>query len=156
MSRVTDRNKPDDEDAAQLKLGPRGHSGWITDASEMRCTDFSDPDTVVNMLTLAEVKLLLSQIEDSGRAPDNPVFTKTKDYVSTFSRFEGAEMAAAARTTVPQGDGEFEYFEQVQLINLCPMEAEEAKALIPSIKMDDDKLQEHLNTLTLQRKSQIA
>lgn len=33
--------------------------------------------------------------------------------------------------TVPQGEGEFEYFEQVQLINLCPMEAEEAKALIP-------------------------
>lgn len=29
---------------------------------------------------------------------NNSVFTKTKDYVSTFSRFEGAEMAAAART----------------------------------------------------------
>ncbi|GAA5871215.1 hypothetical protein JCM3774_006826 [Rhodotorula dairenensis] len=140
MSRVTDRNKPDDEDAAQLKLGPH----------------FSDADTAQNMLTLAEVKLLLSQIEDSGRYPDNPVFNKTKEYVNTFSRFEGAEMAAAARMTIPYGEGEFEYFEQVQLINLCPMEAEEAKALIPSIKMDDDKLQEYLNTLTLQRKSQVA
>ncbi|GAA5987526.1 hypothetical protein JCM10908_001991 [Rhodotorula pacifica] len=140
MSRVTDRNKPDDEDAAALKLGPH----------------FSDADTAQNMLTLAEVKLLLGQIEESGRYPDNAVFNKTKEYVNTFSRFEGAEMAAAARTTVPQGEGEFQYFEQVQLINLCPMEAEEAKALIPSIKMDDDRLQEHLNTLTLQRKSQVA
>ncbi|KWU41553.1 hypothetical protein RHOSPDRAFT_22837 [Rhodotorula sp. JG-1b] len=140
MSRVTDRNKPDDEDAALLKLGPY----------------FSDADTAQNMLTLAEVKLLLSRIEDNGRYPDNPVYNKTKEYVNTFSRFEGAEMAAAARTTVPQGEGEFEYFEQVQLINLCPMEAEEAKALIPSIKMDDDRLQEYLNTLTLQRKSQVA
>ncbi|BGP56447.1 hypothetical protein JCM8202_001813 [Rhodotorula sphaerocarpa] len=140
MSRVTDRQKPDDEDAAALKLGPH----------------FSDADTLENMLTLAEVKLLLTQIEDTGRYPDNAVFAKTKEYVSTFSRFDGAEMATAARTTIPTGEGEFESFEQIQLINLCPMEAEEAKALIPSIKMEDDKLQEYLNTLTLQRKSQVA
>lgn len=103
------------------------------------------------MLTLAEVKLLLTQIEDTGRYPDNAsvlllqlftartawllrvpvarlrahstaamhtqpvppgtppadpfspsplcrVFAKTKEYVSTFSRFDGAEMATAART----------------------------------------------------------
>lgn len=66
----------------------------------MRCTDFSDPDTVVNMLTLAEVKLLLSQIEDSGRAPDNP-YVGLNCWIDDLAR---AERAACARPLIARGD----------------------------------------------------
>ncbi|GAA5904821.1 hypothetical protein JCM8208_001367 [Rhodotorula glutinis] len=141
MSRVTERNKPDDEDASQLKF-PAG---------------FNDEDTLRHMLTISDVKVLLEVTEMTAQAegkpiPDNPVYNKTKDYVSTFARFPDQEIAHQARSDVPEEN--FQFYEQVQLVNLCPMEAEEAKALIPSIKMDDEQLQGFLDNLTLTRKNQ--
>ncbi|GAA5852114.1 hypothetical protein JCM9279_005062 [Rhodotorula babjevae] len=158
MSRVTERHKPDDEDASQLKF-PSG---------------FNDEDTQRHMLTISDVKVLLEVTEMTAQAegkaiPDNPpllkltlapsstgptrsVYNKTKDYVSTFARFPDQEIAHQARNDVPEEN--FQFYEQVQLVNLCPMEAEEAKALIPSIKMDDEQLQGFLDNLTLTRKNQ--
>ncbi|GAA6055216.1 hypothetical protein JCM3770_000719 [Rhodotorula araucariae] len=141
MSRVTERHKPDDEDVSQLKF-PKA---------------FSDEDTQLHMLSISEVKVFLEAAEMTAQAegrpmPDNPVYNKTKDYVSTFARFVTKDIAQQARDEVPYP--EFQYYEQVQLVNLCPMEAEEAKALIPSIKMDDETLQGHLDSLTLTRKNQ--
>ncbi|BGP41410.1 RNA polymerase B [Rhodotorula kratochvilovae] len=141
MSRVTERNKPDDEDASQLKF-PQA---------------FSDDDTQQHMLSISDVKVLLEAAENTAQEegrpiPDNPVYNKTKDYVNTFARFLTKEIGQQARDEVPFP--EFQYYEQVQLVNLCPMEAEEAKALVPSIKMDDETLQGHLDSLTLTRKNQ--
>ncbi|GAA6028609.1 hypothetical protein JCM8097_007308 [Rhodosporidiobolus ruineniae] len=135
MSRVTDKHKGDEEDAAQLKFG----------------SGFQDEITLRNMLTISEVKLLLSTIE-AGQVPDNAVFNKTRDYVDTFARFHNPEVVSTARDSLPPH--EFQTYEAVQLMNLCPMEAEEAKALVPSLKMEDDKLQSHLDNLANHRKQQ--
>ncbi|GAA5999582.1 DNA-directed RNA polymerase II subunit RPB4 [Rhodotorula paludigena] len=139
MSRVTDRHKADDEDVAQLKFG----------------ASFTDGET--QMLSISEVRLLLDGIERSAEengkaAPDTAVYNKTKDYVNTFARFRDNDLAEAVRGGLPAPD--FHEYESVQLMNLCPMEAEEAKALVPSLKMDDETLQQHLSELTNARKGQ--
>ncbi|BGO92709.1 hypothetical protein NBRC10512_000762 [Rhodotorula toruloides] len=133
MSRVTDRHKPDDEDASRLKF-PQS---------------FGDEDTQRNMLTISEVKLVLESLDNP---PDNAVYNKTKDYVDTFARFYDHETASNVRSSFPNPP--FQFFEQVQLVNLCPMEAEEAKALVPSIQVEDDQLQQYLDDMTRARKAQ--
>ncbi|GAA5825016.1 hypothetical protein JCM11251_006064 [Rhodosporidiobolus azoricus] len=136
MSRVTDKHKADDEDAGQLKFG----------------SSFSDDVTQQNMLTISEVKLLLESLK-ADQVPDNAIFNKTREYVETFARFNEAETVDTVRKSLP--NPEFAWYEMVQLVNLCPMEAEEAKALIPSLtKMDDDTLQQHLDELSIARKQQ--
>ncbi|BGP17668.1 hypothetical protein JCM10213_003572 [Rhodosporidiobolus nylandii] len=135
MSRVTAKHGADEEDVSQLKFG----------------SSFQDDDTQRNMLTISEVKLLLENLEP-GTVPDNAIFNKTRDYVDTFARFHDQNTVAAVRDSLPHP--EFQWYESVQLINLCPMESEEAKALIPSIKMDDEELQAHLNDLATARKNQ--
>ncbi|GAA5972157.1 hypothetical protein JCM11641_002522 [Rhodosporidiobolus odoratus] len=136
MSRVTDKNKGDDEDAAQLKFGP----------------NFQDEDTQGNMLSISEVKLLIDNIaaNDPLRVPDNAIFNKTREYVETFARFHEQHVVANVRESMP----DFHVYETVQLMNLCPMESEEAKALIPSLKMEDEPLQTHLDNLSTHRKHQ--
>ncbi|GAA5916003.1 hypothetical protein JCM6882_003493 [Rhodosporidiobolus microsporus] len=135
MSRVTDKHKADDEDAGQLKFG----------------ASFQDTATQQNMLTISEVKLLLESL-DPTKVPDNAIFNKTRDYVETFARFHSGEVVETVRKSLP--NPEFAWYETVQLVNLCPMEAEEAKALIPSLKMDDETLQQHLDELSTARKQQ--
>ncbi|GAA6062883.1 hypothetical protein JCM10212_002105 [Sporobolomyces blumeae] len=135
MSRITSRVKPEDEDASQLKFGPEFDKEAVQERS----------------LTISEVKVILDQIE-AHKQPDNAVFKKTQDYVETFARFLTPEVSDAVRTSLP-GEN-FKYYEIAQLINLCPADSEEAKALIPSIQMDDETLQTHLTNLAMLRKAQ--
>ncbi|KAK4705339.1 DNA-directed RNA polymerase II subunit RPB4, partial [Phenoliferia sp. Uapishka_3] len=102
------RNKAqDDEDAAQLKLGP----------------EFKDD--VAGPLTISEVRILLSRRDVTT---DNPALSQ---------------------------DPTLKQFELAQLANLCPLEAEEAKALIPSLlEKDDDELQALLLEIASFRKFQ--
>ncbi|ORY69152.1 HRDC-like protein [Leucosporidium creatinivorum] len=134
MSAARHRSKAaDDEDAAQLKFGPE-FSGEI----QKGC------------IVISEVKLLLEQ---AGKKSDNAVFKKTLDYVSTFARFHEPETVASVRA-VFEGSGLAD-FEMVQIANLCPASAEEAKALIPSLgERDDDTLQQYLNQIASLRKYQ--
>ncbi|GAA5867871.1 hypothetical protein JCM8547_003401 [Rhodosporidiobolus lusitaniae] len=136
MSRVTDKHKADDEDASALRFG----------------STFQDEESQTAMLTISEVKLLLENIEAQGKVPDSTVYNKTKEYVETFARFHDYEVVQTVRNSLPQP--EFQSYEVVQMINLCPMESEEAKALIPSIKVDDEPLQQHLDDLAAHRKQQ--
>ncbi|GEM08756.1 DNA-directed RNA polymerase II subunit RPB4 [Rhodotorula toruloides] len=101
------------------------------------------------MLSISEVKLVLESLDNP---PDNAVYNKTKEYVDTFARFYDHETAFNVRSGFPNPP--FQFFEQVQLVNLCPMEAEEAKALIPSIQVEDDQLQQYLDDMTRARKAQ--
>ncbi|GAA6015816.1 hypothetical protein JCM10207_008806 [Rhodosporidiobolus poonsookiae] len=152
MSRVTEKHKIDDEDAGQLKFGgvrPHRHGRLLTGSDGH--ADFADQATQSNMLTISEVRLLLDNIPQN-HVPDNAIYNKTRDYVDTFARFNDPEVVAAVRQSLPADD--FHFYETVQLANLCPMESEEAKALIPSIKMEDDALQAHLDELANIRKHQ--
>ncbi|GAA5907426.1 DNA-directed RNA polymerase II subunit RPB4 [Sporobolomyces salmoneus] len=135
MSRITSRVKPEDEDASQLKFGP----------------EFEQRSVQEKTLTISEVKVILDTI-DQEKQPDNAVFKKTQDYVDTFARFPNPEVADAVRTSLPEE--QLKFYEIAQLINLCPADAEEAKALIPSIKLDDEVLQGYLNDLAMIRKNQ--
>ncbi|GAA6016838.1 hypothetical protein JCM11491_001823 [Sporobolomyces phaffii] len=135
MSRITSRTKPEDEDASQLKFGP----------------EFEQISVQSKTLTISEVKVILDSIE-SDKQPDNSVFKKTQDYVDTFARFPTPEVSDAVRTQLPED--QLKFYEIAQLINLCPADAEEAKALIPSIKLDDEVLQGYLTDLALIRKNQ--
>ncbi|CAM0142998.1 hypothetical protein NQZ79_g356 [Umbelopsis isabellina] len=53
-------------------------------------------------------------------------------------------------------ESELSHFEIAQLANLCCDDAEEAKALIPSLhnKIDDDRLQELMNQMLTIKKFQ--
>ncbi|GAA5958917.1 hypothetical protein JCM5350_007076 [Sporobolomyces pararoseus] len=135
MSRITSRVKPEDEDASQLKFGP----------------EFEQQSVQEKTLTISEVKVILDSI-DPEKQPDNSVFKKTQEYVDTFARFPTPEVSDAVRTSLPEE--QLKFYEIAQLINLCPADAEEAKALIPSIKLDDEVLQSYLNDLAIIRKNQ--
>jgi hypothetical protein len=96
-----------------------------------------------------------------------------KEYELTFPFFPSF-LLFVPNSILPHPD--FQFYETVQLINLCPMESEEAKALIPrcvsslppldllrqflilrlrcSLKTDDDSLQQHLDELSAHRKQQ--
>ncbi|GAA5851999.1 hypothetical protein JCM3766R1_006950 [Sporobolomyces carnicolor] len=135
MSRITSRVKPEDEDASQLKFG----------------REFEQRSVQEKTLTISEVKVILDTI-DPEKQPDNSVFKKTQDYVDVFARFPTPEVSDAVRSSLPEE--QLKFYEIAQLINLCPADAEEAKALIPSIKLDDDVLQGYLNDLAMIRKNQ--
>ncbi|CAD6570198.1 MAG: hypothetical protein CYPHOPRED_003797 [Cyphobasidiales sp. Tagirdzhanova-0007] len=104
--RIARRAGEDEAAGAELKLGEFDTAGC---------------------LVVSEVKILLEKRE---RAADNAVYRKTIDYVTNFARF-GTEDACAAVRKALQKDATLKQFEIAQLANLCPNDAEEAKALIP-------------------------
>lgn len=171
----------EEEDAAQIKLGPGQSSARrATATANLRSSspDFNADNA--GPLSTSEVKILLEQRETQ---PDNPyvqwpeergreyasrlippllllsVFKKTLEYVTTFARFHDRETNYSVReyavllpSTRPIEADALSFprklqpaipketpvdqktklnFEMVQIANLCPLEAEEAKALIP-------------------------
>lgn len=95
------------------------------------------------------------------------VFSKTKDYVSEFSRYKDpntireirelllkhAKIDDAERAVDEEGNEieqptdtglQLTQFEMAQLANLCITEVEEAKALIPTLATRDDALLDSL------------
>lgn len=111
---------------------------------ELRLGEF---DTA-GCLVISEVRILLEKRE---KVADNLVYKNTLDYVSNFARFKTEDECAAVRKAL-QKDSSLRQFEIAQLANLCPNDAEEAKALIPSLQArDDDVLQLQLNELAALR-----
>lgn len=93
------------------------------------------------------------------------MFSKTKDYVSEFSRYKDPNTIREIRelllkhakhdedeqqldeegNVVDGGEGlQLSQFEMAQLANLCITEVEEAKALIPTLATRDDGLLDSL------------
>ncbi|KAI0704139.1 RNA polymerase II [Earliella scabrosa] len=130
------RHRPayEEEDASSLRLG----------------SEFNN----AGCLLISEVRYLLEHRPSEKAAPDTAVYNKTLDYVKTFAKFDKPEAAAAIRETLRR-ESALTQFEIAQIANLCPVTAEEAKSIIPSlVKIDDDKLQPLLDEIQTMRKFQ--
>ncbi|KAG0739646.1 hypothetical protein G6F57_001968 [Rhizopus arrhizus] len=132
------RGGPELEDATNLNLGE--------EFSGAQC------------LYLSEVKVILDVQDSKGtevqnRASTNAVLAKTLEYVRNFSRYNTIDSVREVRQIMGKN---LTQFEVAQMANLCCEEAEEAKALIPSVssKYDDDELQVMLNQMQQIRKFQ--
>ncbi|KAI8388322.1 HRDC-like protein [Radiomyces spectabilis] len=132
------RGGPEIEDATTLKLGE--------EFINSQC------------LYISEVRILLEAQEDTNRAGLNRqttgVMAKTLEYVRTFSRFSNRDSVREVRQVL--GKDDLAQFEVAQIANLCCEDAEEAKALIPSLanKIEDEPLQEMLNQMLTIKKFQ--
>ncbi|CEI99877.1 hypothetical protein RMCBS344292_13953 [Rhizopus microsporus] len=133
------RGGAEQEDASNLKLGE--------EFDNAQC------------LYLSEVRVILDAQDNKGievqnRATTNAVLAKTLEYVRNFSRYNTMEAVREVRQIMAKDS--LTQFEVAQMANLCCEEAEEARALIPSIstKYDDDELQEVLNQMQQIRKFQ--
>lgn len=104
-------------------------------------------------LFLAEASTLLtlklSKLEQED--PDmTPVLKKSLKHLERFDAFRGAEAAVDVRYMLEHAEPPLHPFELAQLASLCPKDAEEAKAIIPSLKTtveDDAKLNDILKAL---------
>merc|ERR1712137_161976 len=101
-------------------------------------------------LTISEVQEILTELSATQRdLQDNDVFTSTLDYVQKFDKY-GSAIEGAIRI-FDNMEGELDQFERTALINLLPHTADEAFALVPSLK--DHIEREDLEYITQRLKS---
>ncbi|PAV20157.1 RNA polymerase II [Pyrrhoderma noxium] len=130
--RLHRRTQEQDEDASVLKLGPEFNNAGC--------------------LLISEVRYLLENRDKD--APDTIVYNKTLEYVKQFAKFTTTDSASAVRETLRR-EPALTQFETAQIANLCPVDSEEAKSIIPSLqKIDDDRLQALLDEIQTMRKFQ--
>lgn len=124
-----------EEDAALLELGP-----------EFRVEQDAQP------IFLAEVSHLLRlQVDaktEKGFTEINPVLKKSLEYAEKFGHIIKTEDAIQIRAQLMGVPG-IHPFEVAQIASLFPKDAEEAKAIIPSLKdrYEDDELNEMIEQL---------
>lgn len=123
-----------DEDAAALNLG----------------VEFAGEEA--QPLFLAEAIQLLQLKLEQGSAEDpehSQVLHKSLKHLQRFDQIHGQEAAVDVRRLL-ENDSALHPFEVAQLASLVPGDAEEAKAIIPSLKTtyeDDSKLNDLLKAL---------
>jgi len=129
---VEEAGTGESEDASILQLGP----------------DFSGKRCLLN----SEVEFLLQNKRDNKTADQindtelSSVFISTLNYATQFSRYKNRQAITQVRGIKTRRN--LEEFEITALGNLCPETAEEAKALIPTLKkLTDDDLAATLNDL---------
>eukprot|EP00040_Diaphanoeca_grandis_P011372 m.58274 g.58274 ORF g.58274 m.58274 type:complete len:148 (-) comp22525_c0_seq1:423-866(-) len=102
-------------------------------------------------LLISEVQFILEarqnmtekkEEDDGDEGNTSEVFQKTLDYAQRFGQFGNKVKVREVRKLLT--DTNLHAFEQAQLGNLCPQDAEEAKALIPSLgdRIDTLELEE--------------
>ncbi|EER28734.1 RNA polymerase Rpb4 family protein [Coccidioides posadasii C735 delta SOWgp] len=119
-------------------------------SSQLKLGEFQNVPT----LSLSEARLVINKVLDLRKKSNNKyeereTLIKTQDYLEVFARFKEKENIEAVERLL-SAHTELEFFERSQLGSLCCDNAEEAKALIPSIgnKISDADLQELLDELT--------
>lgn len=107
-----------------------------------------------NTFSVSEARLVLEVLATHKRNSNLPIIeneniTKMTDYLDMFARFQEGETATAIETLL-NSRKEFENFEKSQLGTLCPVSADEAIALIPSLanKISQEDLTELLVEMT--------
>lgn len=163
-------NIADEEDAAQLKLGPEFDINQISHEGN---------ETPLITLNLSETRLLINaalkqrkrdqlgrsagsemqddshangdeEDEDEDMSSSNEVLRKTQEYLSVFARFRNEQTVSAVENLLKSPENQdLHPFEVAQLGSLTCDEAEEAKTLIPSLtdKRSDEDLQVLLDYL---------
>uniref|UniRef100_A0AC35ETH8 RNA polymerase Rpb4/RPC9 core domain-containing protein n=1 Tax=Panagrolaimus sp. PS1159 TaxID=55785 RepID=A0AC35ETH8_9BILA len=116
------------------------------DAAELKFPPAFDKDGC-DALLISEVFLLLDHRRKQGEQKEeiediSEVFVKTIDYCRRLSRFKTRDTIRSVRA-IFSACSVLHKFEVAQLVNLCPENAEEAKALVPSLenKIDDEELE---------------
>lgn len=126
------------------------------DASELKFPkEFEHAETLLN----SEVRMLLEHRKQQNESQEeeqelSEVFMKTLNYTERFSRFKNRETISDVRGLLQKY--QLHKFELSSLANLCPENAEEAKALIPSLegRFEDEELQEILDNIQTKRSFQ--
>lgn len=123
-----------EEDAALLELGP-----------EFRVEQDAQPIFLAEVAHL--LRLQVSAKTQQGFTEINPVLKKSLEYAEKFGNIETQD-AIAIRTQLSQVPG-IHPFEVAQIASLLPKDAEEAKAIIPSLKdrYEDDELNDMIANL---------
>ncbi|KAF3438304.1 hypothetical protein FNV43_RR21066 [Rhamnella rubrinervis] len=134
--------KAEEEDASELKIGE----------------DFLKAKCLMN----SEVAILLEhRCEQLKHMSDDPmnhlpqVFEKALQYVKRFSRFTNQDAVKQVREVLSRY--QLAEYELAVLGNLCPETAEEAKAVVPSLKTkernhDDEAIEKLLQDLLMIKK----
>lgn len=109
---------PEDEDAAELKLGE--------DFVKAKCLMNSEVAVI-----LERKYEQLQQLADDPSSQVSQVFEKSLQYVRRFSRYQNPNAVRQVREVLSRN--QLAEFEVCVIGNLCPETVEEAKALVPSL-----------------------
>eukprot|EP00899_Mesostigma_viride_P023933 jgi/Mesvir1/4724/Mv11592-RA.1 len=130
------RGREEEENAAELKLGK----------------DFGDARCLMN----SEVAIILNhkmENSDDEQFTMSSVFGKSLAYVTRFAAYKNSETVSQVRQIL-ESKG-LHHFEIGTIGNLVPATAEEAKALVPSLKdqalhpdLDDEEIQAMLDDMS--------
>lgn len=123
-----------EEDAALLELGP-----------EFRVEQDAQPIFLAEVAHLLRVQVVAKT--EQGFTEINPVLKKSLEYAEKFGNIETQD-AIAIRSQLSKVPG-IHPFEVAQIASLLPKDAEEAKAIIPSLKdrYEDDELNDMIADL---------
>lgn len=129
----------------------RDSSNPVTQADDLMLDGFSGESAQPLFLAEASQLLTLKLSKLEQEDPDlTPVLKKSLKHLERFDSFRGAEAAVDVRRMLENTTPTLHPFELAQLASLCPKDAEEAKAIIPSLKTtveDDSKLNDILKSL---------
>lgn len=131
---VQARQQTVEEDAALLEFGP-----------EFRVEQDAQPIFFAEVAHL--LRLQVSAKTQQGYTEINPVLKKSLEYAEKFGTIETQD-AITIRAQLSQVPG-IHPFEVAQIASLLPKDAEEAKAIIPSLKdrYEDDELNDMIANL---------
>jgi len=127
------------------------------DASELVFPkEFENAET----LLISEVQMLLEHRKQQNETAEDEqelsnVFMKTLNYTQRFSKYKSRETIGAVRSLLMQKKL-LHKFEMASLANLCPENADEAKALVPSLegRFEDEELNQILDDIKNHRSFQ--
>ncbi len=126
---------PKEEDAAELNLG----------------AEFTGEEAQPLFLAEAAQLLQLKLEQNTAEDPEHSqVLQKSLRHLQRFDQIHGQEAAVYVRRVLESAEPALHPFEVAQLASLVPGDAEEAKAIIPSLKTtyeDDAKLNDILKAL---------
>ncbi|CDW54138.1 DNA directed RNA polymerase II subunit RPB4 [Trichuris trichiura] len=136
--------------------GPIEEGTEVENAAELKFPrEFEEADTLLTSEVFLLLEFRRKQLEQEEEITEmSEVFLKCHSYAQRMSKFRNRDTIRTVRQLLSTKP--FHKFEMMQLANLCPDTAEEAKALIPSLesKIDDAELDELLSDMHVKRSFQ--
>ena len=127
------KSQTEDEDAQELKLGP----------------DFSD----AQCLSISEVRLVMEAMiydhnnrNEDASSTNTQVFEKTLKYVQRFGGNVSQEAVQLIRDMLTKQNG-LHTFEAAVVLNLRPVDYDEAKTLVPSLEAEGRASEEQIQRM---------